>query len=610
MRKLSSKSVFLITADIVLLSGSFLLSSYLVSFRWGPLSEDILGLLALLLMGQILIFLKLGLYHASLRYAGVDFLVSIFKGATLSALLLAFGLYVARFHSLNRFLFVEWLLTLAFVGGSRFLVRYFWERQNTLRLGKRVLIYGAGDMGFLALRQLKMDKTNFYSPVAFIDDDPAKKGRHIQSVPVLCDTESLEKTIDTFNIEEVIVAIADISGDKLRDIVKRCRNRNVICRIIPHFSKMLHMEPQLRSVELSDLIRRSPKDLDMTAIGNYLCEKVVLVTGAAGSIGSELVCQALQFGPKKIIALDQSEYGLYELQEKLGNEKVVYTLCDVCNNVALEEVFDTHRPDIVFHAAAYKHVPMLEANSFEAIRNNVGSTRLLAKLANQYKTDSFVLISTDKAVKPSSIMGASKRICEILIQNYNRFSSTSFVAVRFGNVLGSSGSVIPKFIRQIKSGGPVTITHPDTTRYFMLINEAIQLVLQSAAIGTGGEIFILDMGKPVKITEMAEDLIYLLGYKPHVNIQIAYTGLRIGEKIFEELFNDEIEEKTQFKDITVGKSMLVDWHWFEKSIERLLDCCSSKDSGGMAGLLGELTAEANFKSLNSKSGHLALVENH
>ncbi|MBI2091969.1 MAG: polysaccharide biosynthesis protein [Deltaproteobacteria bacterium] len=385
-----------------------------------------------------------------------------------------------------------------------------------------------------------------------------------------CPLGDLEDIVDNYKVEEVIIAIAEINGERLREVVKRCRKKNIVCRIIPCFSRLLEMNSNVRNVEPADLMRRLPRDLDLDKIKDYLHGKSILISGAAGSIGSELVKQVLRYEPKIVIAFDQSEFGLYSLRESLGDSGIKYVLGDVANKDYVENVFEMEKLDIVFHAAAYKHVPLLESNNAEAIRNNVGGTKVLAETSDKYGVKSFILISTDKAVKPSSIMGATKRACELVVQGFSSFSKTRFVAVRFGNVLGSSGSVVPKFLDQIMRGGPVTVTHPEATRYFMLIDEAVQLVLQAAAIGNGGEIFILNMGKPVKISEMAEDLIFLMGRQPHKDIKIEYIGLRDGEKVHEELLNEETEEKTRFEDITIGKTKVPEWEWFNSRIDHIL----------------------------------------
>jgi FlaA1/EpsC-like NDP-sugar epimerase len=597
--RLTSRLLLLCAMDASLLGVALIAANRLTGAR--SVAD---AMILTLPFGVVLISVRLAMlflfrfYQASLRHAGIDVMLTVVKTMSLSTLVFAFGMFISQETISPEFLVVDWLLATSFIGGHRFFVRFYFDRRQATRNGKRVLIYGAGDMGFLALRQLRMVCT----PMGFIDDDALKLGQVLQGIRVLGPIQRLEEILTRHQVEEIIIAIADIPGDALRDVVKRCRNRNVICRILPCFSQMLQMEPTLRNVELSDLIRRAPKDLDKSKIKSYLFGKTVLVTGAAGSVGSELVRQSLKFGPAKIIAFDQSESGLYALSEELGAERVSYCLGDACHYETVNDVFEKHSPTIVFHAAAYKHVPMLEVNALEAIRNNVGSTKTIAEVADRHKVESCVLISTDKAVKPSCVMGSTKRICELLIQNYNRFSCTNFMVVRFGNVLGSSGSVIPKFVEQIRAGGPVTVTHPDAARFFMLTSEAVQLVLQSSAIGEGGEIFILDMGEQVKIVEMAEDLIYLLGYKPHRDIQIVFEGLRPGEKIIEELFHEEIEKRTEFKDITVGRSVLLDWQWFEVRLEEMLRRCANGEEKAGLDIVQELVYGGHYEhALDARS---------
>lgn len=580
----------LVALDMVLLSVSFILAC---KFTRQPLvlaSLNMTGSISLIVFLQLLVLWKFGLYKSVLRYASIDFLITVLKAVTVSNFVSIFAFYITKIDLSLSAIFIYWLLTIFFVGGCRFLVRYYFELRLRLNKGKRVLIYGAGDMGSLALRQLLLNKAVIYSPIGFIDDDKKKIGRVIRGVKVLGSLENLESIIQKYRVEEVVVSIAEIESGNLNAVVKRCRQENIVCRIIPCFSRLVEIEPDIRNVELADLMRRTPRDLDNDAIKGYIQGKKILITGAAGSIGSEIVRQCLQYGPKVVIALDQSEYGLYSLEEELG-KKVDYILCDATNKDSLESVFKNNNPEIVFHAAAYKHVPLLEANPIEGIKNNIVSTRNLCELSDKYQVISFVMISTDKAVKPSSIMGASKRVCELLVQNFDTRSKTEFVAVRFGNVLGSSGSVVPKFIDQIKKGGPITVTHPDTTRYFMLIDEAVQLVLQAAAIGNGGEIFILDMGKPIKIADMAEDLIYLMGREPHKDIKIEFSGMRLGEKIHEELFYDEIEEPTIFKEITIGKSKIVEWEWLKQNVDNLLDKANSGSINDVMRVMAELVPE-------------------
>lgn len=585
------KQLLLAISDAAMVVFSFLMACKLARY---PVSAGEIGAakgFAVIVAVQLAIFWKFGLYKAVLRYASIDFLVTVLKAVSVAIFALVFSFYVIQVHISANVLFINWLLAVFLIGGARLVIRCYFELVQRYKKGRRVLIYGAGDMGIIALRQLKLNKDILYSPVGFIDDDASKHGSILQGVKVAGSADDIESFIDRTHTEEIVVAIADIESEKLRNIVKRCRQKNIPCRILPCFSKLLEVEPHMRNIELADLMRRSSRDLDKKSIEEYLLGKNVLITGAAGSIGSELVRQSLSHKPFMVTALDQSEYGLYALKEELGSSNVKYCLGDVTDINYVENVFKTSKPDIVFHAAAYKHVPMLEYNPIEAIKNNVGGTMNLSLLADKYGVKSFVLISTDKAVRPSSVMGATKRVAELFLQNYNRLSNTEFVAVRFGNVLGSSGSVIPKFLEQIKNGGPVTVTHPEATRYFMLIDEAVQLVLQAAAIGKGGEIFILNMGKPVKIAEMAEDLIYLTGRQPHSDIKIEYTGLREGEKIYEELFNDEIEERTRFEDITIGKPVVVDWNWLDKKINDLLISGNNYDHEKVLNLLKELITE-------------------
>lgn len=594
------KAALLMLSDALLLCVAFVGALYLTQTRMEAVTWPDIEILGAFVLLQLLSFLKFGFYRAVLRYASIDFLFSVVKGVTIASLLLTAGLYLSGFKVPVQVIIVDWFLTTALVGGSRFVVRYYFDLRRRFQKGKRVLVYGAGDLGTLALRQLKFNGDVIYSPVGFVDDDLTKKGRMIHGMKVLGTHEEMEALIDGFHIEEVVVAIAEINGEKLREIVKRCRNKNVVCRIVPCFSRLVEVEPNMRNVELADLMRRSPRDLDTETIRRYLYGRRILVSGAAGSIGSELVRQILKHEPKRIIVFDQSELGLYKLCEELDDHSgtLSYVLGDITCPDAVENVFQNEKPEVVFHAAAYKHVPMLESNVSEAVRNNVGGTFFLAKMARKYNVESFVLISTDKAVKPSSVMGATKRVCELIVQNYNQAGDTKFMAVRFGNVLGSSGSVIPKFIRQIKSGGPVTVTHPDATRYFMLINEAVQLVLQSSAIGKGGEVFILNMGKPVRISEIAEDLIYLMGRHPHKDVKIEYGGMRAGEKIHEELFNEETEEKTRFNDITVGRATIIDLDFLDDRVEKLLNASAIGNCHAALGYLSALVPEGSFMDSN------------
>ncbi len=600
------KSLALVFSDAIMLALSFMLSCSLFDQSLSTLRSGWIVILPAIICVQLLVFLRFGLYRAILRYASVDSIITILKAVVISTAVLVLGLYLFKVQLPVQVLFADWLIAVFFIGGSRFIVRYYFELKQRFQIGRRVLIYGAGDMGSLALRQLFLNKAVLYSPVGFIDDDKKKHNSVIRGIRVLGSIDDLEDVLEKYKVEEVVVTIAEIDNENLRTIVNRCKARGLVCRIIPCFSRLVEVEADIRNIELADLMRRNPRDLDNESVRQLLQGKIILVSGAAGSIGSEIVRQSLKFKPKMILAVDQSEFGLYALREELGDIGITYVLCDITDKNALKRIFEEYKVKIIFHAAAYKHVPLLELNPVEAVRNNITSTRNLCEMANQCNLESFIMISTDKAVKASSIMGATKKVCELIVQNFDSESSTKFLSVRFGNVLGSSGSVVPKFVEQIRRGGPVTITHPDATRYFMLIDEAAQLVLQAATVGNGREIFILDMGKPVKIKDMAEDLIYLMGRQPHDDIKIVYSGLRAGEKIHEELFNSEIENATKFKEITVAKPSHVDKAWLENMVEDLMDAVQKGNSDKVLGCLAEIVSDGTFGESAFRDGILTI----
>lgn len=597
-----AKTLLLVASDAVLLMCLFISATYLVQFHdnWST-SEWVFILLGMVLL-KLVVFTRFGLYHAILRYAGINFLMTVLKSVTLASMLLIIGFYIGQIKIPLKALFVDWLLTVSFMGGSRLLIRYYLEFRLRYKAGRRVLIYGAGDLGVLALRELKHNRNLSYLPVGFIDDNSDKQNKVIHNVRVLGTWSNLDGILRNVSVDEIVVAISEITGERLRKLIRDCRKRNLMCRLIPGFSKVLEMETMVRDLEISDLLRRSPRDLDLEAIDKFIDGKRVLITGSAGSIGSELVRQCMKHNPDEILLIDQSENGLYNLKEEFNyDDRLKYVLADVTSEQSISHIFEINRPHIVFHAAAYKHVPMIENNITQGVINNVEGTRVITKVSDQYKVEKVVLISTDKAVKPSSVMGATKRVCELLVQNLNRKSETEFVAVRFGNVLGSSGSVIPKFIEQIRKNGPVTVTHPETTRYFMLTTEAVQLVLQAASTGDGGKIFILDMGSPVKILEMAEDLIYLMGREPYKDIEITFTGLREGEKIYEELFSEEIDSKTQYENITIAKATLLDWEWFKDKLDILLSEAHAGNHVATLSCLNKLVSNGSFRKGTEKS---------
>lgn len=567
--------MIIIAVDFVLISTSFFLSSW-----WFNLSENGLWIFyALFLAVKITLFLYFGLYRAILRFAGFPLAISIIEATALSSIALLLISKIPIFGAVPISFFVmDFFMTTFLVGFSRFLPRYLSEYR--MHMGrKRTLIYGAGALGEEVARKL-IKSNGDYRLIGFIDDKSSKIGNRIHNRPVLGPITDLKEILAHNKVDELIIAIRGISGGDMRRITRECNRVEVCCRIVPDFTDVLNKEIDIKDVDITDLLKREPRDLDKRQIERFLKEKVILITGAAGSIGSELVRQCLSFQPKRLLMLDNSEYGLFQLEEELGNENgssfslprdsLEFILMDLTEKGDILSLVERKRPDIIFHAAAYKHVPMLEANPFAAVHNNVRGTLNVAQAAHEFKVDKFVLISTDKAVRPTSIMGATKRVCELYIQNQSLRSKTEFLSVRFGNVLGSSGSVIPKFIDQINRGGPVTVTHPHVKRYFMLTQEAVLLVMQAASLGNGGEIFILNMGDSINIAEMAEDLIYLSGKRPHEDIKVVFIGLRPGEKLYEELLIDEMEKKTQYEDITIGKTTVLDWDRLNESIDQLL----------------------------------------
>ena len=444
----------------------------------------------------------------------------------------------------------------------------------------KVLIIGAGDCASAIMTEIRKEKSDQYNIVGIIDDNKSKINSYLNGVKILGDRDSISEIVERENIDEILFAIAKIDGEEKSKILDICSNTKAKVKVIPGYYQLLEEGisfNKMRDVDLKDLIGREEVKLDKQGIEEYIKDKVVLVTGGGGSIGSELCRQIAKFNPKLLLILDIYENNVYDIQNELSyneptlNKKVI--IASVRDKYRLNQVIIAYRPSIIFHAAAHKHVPLMEDNPGEAIKNNVLGTLNMAELASQYKVEKFVLISTDKAVNPTNVMGASKRLCEMIVQavNNERGNKTDFVAVRFGNVLGSNGSVIPLFKRQIKSGGPVTLTHRDITRYFMLIPEAAQLVLQAGAYAKGGEIFVLDMGKAVKIYDLAENLIRLSGYKPNEDIKIKITGLRPGEKLYEELLmnNDELR-KTGHNKIFIDKPETISLIKLRKQIDDLM----------------------------------------
>lgn len=441
---------------------------------------------------------------------------------------------------------------------------------------KRTLIIGAGSAGTMVVRQLLRNKDAELYPVAFVDDDPKKQKLDILNVPVAGMIRDIPQIVQQMNIEHIIIAIPSLKKEKMNAIFEECTKTNAKTQIVPMLEDILEGKVsvnQFRDVQVEDLLGREPVELDMQSISEKLTGKTILVTGAGGSIGSEICHQVCKFHPKKILLLGHGENSIYLIDLELRNKykdkiEIVPIIADIQDRERIFEVMEEHKPDVVYHAAAHKHVPLMEYNPKEAVKNNIFGTKNVAEAADTFGVNNFVLISTDKAVNPTNVMGATKRFAEMLIQQLDKRSNTKFVAVRFGNVLGSRGSVIPLFKKQIQEGGPVTVTHPDMTRYFMTIPEASRLVIQAGALANGGEIFVLDMGEPVKIVELAKNLIKLSGYTVE-EIGIKFTGIRPGEKLFEELLNEnEVHPKQVFPKIFIGKATMVDEKILHDFMER------------------------------------------
>lgn len=496
------------------------------------------------------------LYHRMWQYASIGELYGILKATTTSSVLIVLCIYTIDLPHLPRSVYIlTWLLISGFIGGSRLgwrvLRNYLINQKNSQ--GKNTLIIGAGDGGAMVARELLNNNSLNLTPVGFIDDNRYKQKMAVYDVPVLGRRRDIPNVVKGYQVEEIIIAIPSASGRTIREIVDICRQTQARVRIFQGTNELLADKYNFREIQLEDLLRREPVQLNLNTISGYIQDKTILVSGAGGSIGSELCRQISKFSPQALVLVEYSENNLFqielELKEVFPDLTIYSELVDVKDRERLQKVFKEHRPQVVFHAAANKHVPMMEKHPQSALRNNVIGTKNLAELADQYTVETFIFISTDKAVQPTSVMGATKRIGELIVQEMNEKSShTNYAAVRFGNVLGSSGSVIPIFEKQIKKGGPVNVTDAQMTRYFMTIPEAVQLVIQAGAMAKGGEIFVLDMGEPVKILDLAADLIRLHGLEPDKDIKIEITGVRPGEKLHEELFTANEKMTTTYHD--------------------------------------------------------------
>ncbi|MFL6622336.1 MAG: polysaccharide biosynthesis protein [Sulfurifustis sp.] len=539
------------------------------------------------------LFSYFGLYRGIWRFASMPDLVRITKAVLVGTAITSVVIFLlTRMEGIPRSVPVIYgLLLSVLVGGPRFVYRWIKDRKLYQGVGKKTLIVGAGRFGEMLVRDLLRDPGREYEPVGFVDDDVKKDGKEIHGVPVLGTTEDIPKLVG--RVDVIVIALPSVRSREMRRIVGICEKTRIPFRTLPPLEDLVSGKATiraLRDVKIDDLLGREPVTLDWSAIRQSSRGRCVLVTGGGGSIGSELCRQIASLQPARLVIVERSEFNLYtidlELRRSFPQLPLTTTLGDVGDPVLIDEVLREHRPDIVFHAAAYKHVPMLEGQIRAAVRNNVLATRTLARAVNKYKAHSFVLISTDKAVNPGNVMGATKLIAESYCQSLNEHSQTQFVTVRFGNVLGSAGSVIPLFQKQIADGGPVTVTDPNVTRYFMTIPEAAQLILQASSIGHGGEIFVLDMGEPINIKYLAEQLILLSGKKPGEDIEVAYTGLRPGEKPHEELFHRAEELiPTSYPKTLLARSRIVGLTVADWEIDAMERACEANDATQLRVLL-------------------------
>jgi len=550
---------------------------------------------------QALINVLVGVHRGEWRFVSLPDLTLITKSVVISTAAIAFTLFLVaqRLMFVPRSVFILYALILALLMcGSRLVYRLFRERHFSSRSGRKVVILGAGTAAEQLLRDLRRNHPNRYNIVAFLDDDPSKIGRQIHRVPIVASPDVVQDLVDRWDIDLILIAVPSANDKQMQRLVQLCEMTGVEFKTLPGTHELLSGQVQIsdmRDVRIDDLLGRDPVKLDWHRIKHSLCDKTVLVTGAGGSIGSELCRQLASVCSAHLVLFDQSEYNLYtieeELLERFPDLQLTSILGDVCDQAAAKHVFERFKPTAVFHAAAYKHVPLLEGQVREAVKNNAMGTRTIADLADAYGAEKFVLISTDKAVNPSSLMGACKRVAEMYCQQLATRSSTKFITVRFGNVLGSAGSVVPKFKKQIKQGGPVTVTHPDMTRYFMTITEATQLILEASAMGDDGRIYVLDMGQAVKISHLAEQLVRLSGKRLGIDIEIVYTGLRPGEKLHEELFHDEENlTNTDYEKILLAATRDIDSKLIDEVFTTMVSKLDNYDSS-LVDCIGVLVPE-------------------
>lgn len=594
-KKLLIRRIFIIMCDVVIIlisSGMGLLLRFDLEYSKidTKFIESIWDYQPINILITFLIFYLFKLYHSLWIFAGITEMQNVFSACVVASGAQLIGMKLLNYNVPRSYYFLYGGVLLLLTVGSRFAYRLL---RTTIRKYKnigeitKVMVIGGGEAANIIIKEIKSSEhVNNTVVKCIIDDAPEKQGKYIQGIKVVGNKRNIVECVTLYNIDEIIIAMPSVSKKSISEIVEVCKETKCTLKILPGIYQLMNGEvsvSKLRKVQIEDLLGRDPIKVDLNSIMDYVSGKVILVTGGGGSIGSELCRQLAAHEPKQLIIVDIYENNAYDIQQELKNKfpklNLVVLIASVRNSRRINSIFNTYHPNIVYHAAAHKHVPLMEDSPSESIKNNVLGTWNTALAAELYGAERFVMISTDKAVNPTNIMGASKRICEMIIQTYNNRSKTEFVAVRFGNVLGSNGSVIPLFKNQIAMGGPVTVTHPDIIRYFMTIPEAVSLVLQAGAYAKGGEIFVLDMGEPMKILDLANNLIRLSGYKPNEDIMIEFTGLRPGEKLYEELLmEEEGMQDTENKLIHIGKPIDLDEDKFLRQLEQLKAVCYSEST--------------------------------
>ncbi|OGT22357.1 MAG: multidrug MFS transporter [Gammaproteobacteria bacterium RBG_16_57_12] len=605
--KVDNRRIVVVGHDLIMVCVAWLLA-YLVRYNF-YLSDThwqvFLQTLPIVVLAQGTVMWSTGLYRGVWRFASIPDLWNIIRAVVAGSLIIAALLFLYnRLEGVPRSILIFYPVSLLLLLGTPRLLYRMWKDHGVINLrqgrgAKRVLVLGAGRAGEMLVRDMCRERE--YQPIGFLDDNRRLKGARVRGFPVLGNIDSLPQLAGEMDIDLVMIAIPSATNAQMQRAVEVCEQAGVAFRTLPRLQDLVSGQfslKELREVAIDDLLGRDPVSLDWAHIHQELTGKVALISGGGGSIGSELCRQIARMNPVSMILVENCEFNLYsiemELQQKFPKLKLHSCLADITDRTAVEHILQQHRPEIIFHAAAYKHVPMLESQARQAVRNNVLGTYTLGCAADRHGCGIFVMVSTDKAVNPTNIMGASKRVAEIFCQTLSRRSATRYITVRFGNVLDSAGSVVPLFRKQIEAGGPVTVTHPAITRYFMTIPEASQLILQAAVMGKGGEIFVLDMGEPVKVNYLAEQMIRLSGKEPGKDIEIIYTGLRPGEKLYEELFHDQEQlAETAHEKILLARSRVEDWENVRSVIQAMEIACDHYQEDHIRELLKKLVPEMN-----------------